>query len=515
MTDAQRKEQVAGMSKTIFSYCLSRTSSYTEAEDLSQEILLECIKSIVNLRDEKAFYAFVWRTADNILKKFYARKKRILECELDENLSDDPYREIEERAQTDMQLGLINRELAFLRSSYRHVMIEHYINQRSVKDIAQILSISESMVKYLLFQSRKRIKEDITMEKIYGQYSYNPVKLAVRYWGDQNKYWNILSKISQNIIMSCYFDKQTEEQISIQTGIPTAYLEEEIKKLIEADIITESNGFYQSNILVLTKDELSEIAKANEPVTRKIADFVRDFTDKSMDVVRKIGFYGSDMSANSLKWLIISKLLKTAYINILHSRHPLDFPVDVYGIPGFRWLCEESPNDDGYALGMAQRFTRLGYIDFWDVFSINGEIMHTKVSDASANMLISLSTSQPETESEKLICSELINANLAVATPDGIKPNCPCFTTEQMHTFVYDIIAPAAEKICDMAEDNLKVIIEKVVENAPDRLKDYASKMAQLEQFEEVEDIMRILCESGWLLPYKSGIHPTSVITLE
>ena len=514
MTDKERKEQVAQMSKTIFSYCLSRTSSYTEAEDLSQEILLECCRCIVNLKDEKAFYSFVWRTADNILKKYYSRKKRFQECELDENISDNPYNEIEERAENDIQLKLISRELAFLRSSYRNTMIEYYVNERSVKEIAKLLSVSESMVKYLLFQSRKRIKEDITMERTYGEYSYNPVRLSMRYWGENNIYWGILNKISHNIIMSCYFDKQTEEQISIQTGIPTAYLEEEIKKLIEFDLITENNGYYQSNIVVITKEQINGIVKANESSVKEIAEYIQNYVDNVTEKVREIGFYGSEMPTNSIKWLVISKLLKTAYVNIIHDKHKLDFPIDKFGNNGFRWLVEESPNDELYSLGMAYRETPAGDIEFWDVAGINGERMHTKVNNASTNILVSLAVNQPESENEKLICSELINSGLAVNTDKVVKPNCPYFNEEQFAKFM-DIVIPASEEICQRAEKNLEVIRNKVVENAPDRLQDYASKMAQLVQFEEVEDIIRILCESGWLLPYKSGMHPTTVIYLK
>lgn len=55
------REKVAQMSKSIFQYCLSRTSSYQESEDLSQEILLTLCDSIANLRDEKAFYALASR----------------------------------------------------------------------------------------------------------------------------------------------------------------------------------------------------------------------------------------------------------------------------------------------------------------------------------------------------------------------------------------------------------------------------------------------------------------------
>ena len=63
MDNTERREKIAQMSQSIFQYCLSRTSSYQESEDLSQEIMLALFESVDNLRDEKAFYGFVWRTA--------------------------------------------------------------------------------------------------------------------------------------------------------------------------------------------------------------------------------------------------------------------------------------------------------------------------------------------------------------------------------------------------------------------------------------------------------------------
>ena len=54
------KFRTAQISKSILSYCMARTSNEYEAEDLAQDILLELTKSVQNIRDEKAFYGFMW-----------------------------------------------------------------------------------------------------------------------------------------------------------------------------------------------------------------------------------------------------------------------------------------------------------------------------------------------------------------------------------------------------------------------------------------------------------------------
>ena len=45
MTGRIDDEQIRQMSKTIFRFCLSRTGSYYDAEDLAQEILLVACKT--------------------------------------------------------------------------------------------------------------------------------------------------------------------------------------------------------------------------------------------------------------------------------------------------------------------------------------------------------------------------------------------------------------------------------------------------------------------------------------
>lgn len=513
MTDAERREQVAQMSKTIFSYCFSRTGSYDEAEDLSQEILLECCKSIVNLRDEKAFYGFVWKTADNILKKWYSKRSKYNSSQLDESVSEDSFKLIEEKAETDEQLSLIRRELAILKSNYRKTMIEYYINNRSVKEISNLFSISESMVKYLLFQSRKRIKEGVIMERNFGELSFDPVKLTLGFWGFQNNYWgNVDSKISQNILMACYYESLNEEQISIQTGVPTAYLEEDLNKLIEYGLLEECNGFYSTNAIIITAKSQNEMANKNKKSVSETVNFIKEYVDSIEEKVREIGFYGCDMPKNSIRWAIISKLLKTAYVNEMHERNQLEFPVDKFGQKCFRWFVEETPDNSPYGLGLSSIGAKKGHMEFWDV-KINGEYVHNKIGDVFANMLTSLPTTQPETETEKLVCTELINRGYAVNTDEGIKPNFPCFTKKQYGEFM-SYIEPAVDTICKQATSRLDVIRQTACDHTPERLVEYAKNMALLLQFEEVENIMGMLCEDGWLLPYKNGMNPTTIIYL-
>ena len=82
-------EKIAEISRTIYSYCRAKTPSQQDAEDLSQDILLELMKSVDNIRNDKAFYAFMWGVAGNVYKQWCRKKQKNIACELPENIPDE------------------------------------------------------------------------------------------------------------------------------------------------------------------------------------------------------------------------------------------------------------------------------------------------------------------------------------------------------------------------------------------------------------------------------------------
>ena len=148
MNEIAYKEKIAEVSKTIYSYCVSKTSTREDAEDLSQDILLELAKSIKNIRDENAFYAFMWGIAGNVYKQWYRKKLKNNTCELPENIPSE-----NQLSEDDSErLYLLRRELTLLSAKYRKATVLYYIEERSCAEISNLLAISESMVKYLLFK---------------------------------------------------------------------------------------------------------------------------------------------------------------------------------------------------------------------------------------------------------------------------------------------------------------------------------------------------------------------------
>ena len=51
--------------KTIFAYALSRVSHKEDAEDLAGDIVLAILQSAPKLRDDNAFFGYIWSISAN------------------------------------------------------------------------------------------------------------------------------------------------------------------------------------------------------------------------------------------------------------------------------------------------------------------------------------------------------------------------------------------------------------------------------------------------------------------
>lgn len=126
--DAQdMQERIAAASRTIYTWSLSRTAHPQDAEDLAQDIAVELLRSLPNLRDEQAFYGFMWGVARNVYLAWLRRKRRTAYDGLPQEMpapAPDPDGEGEE-------LRLLCRELALLAEKYRRAAVLYYIDGQS------------------------------------------------------------------------------------------------------------------------------------------------------------------------------------------------------------------------------------------------------------------------------------------------------------------------------------------------------------------------------------------------
>lgn len=517
---AELDTKITEMAKTLYSYCIVRTSDHFEAEDLAQDIILQIYKSADNIRNADSFYSFVWAVAGNVYKQWCKRKVKNQECEL---LEDLPAEIVDENDFLDVYL--LRRELSLLAEKYRKAVILYYIENKSCLEISKLLSVGESMVKYLLFKSRQLLKEGMSMERNYGEKSYNPKGMSLMFWGKgANHYYHLCkSKISQNILFACYNDKLTAEQISLEIGVSLPYMEDKLKELCDYELLKKDGNRYYTNIVIFTKDFVGEVATKTANLRECITELVIKSIDKYKKEIKDIGFVGADMNDNSFNWQMVSFILYNAVIEKLQNRVNIVYPKDKFGTECFVWgeeVCESGSWTSEFCFGISNVSNSNGdYIQFMD-FPINGEMVHHYCFNRQEVTNIFLDIAKGNTkhfsENDKAIAAEMVRKGYVINDANGLRCNAPVFT-EGQYQELKKLLEDTTEQIAGEAENLMETVTKIMKNHMPVHLKKMAKDMAFLRLFEDaISAPVANLCEQKYLLPYSGDtLLPTTYIILK
>lgn len=481
-------DRIAEMSRAVYAWCAARTATPADAEDLSQEVLLEMLRAAPDLRDERAFYGFMWAVAGHVYRS-WLRKRRVPSAELTDVVADpaDPFAAVEVAD----DLRLLRRELSLLGRQCRQAAVGYYVRGMKVAQVAAEMGVSVSMVKYLLFKARNTIREGMEMERTYGEQSYHPRRLDLRYWGHgPNHYYGMAGTLlRQNILLACYNDALTAEQIALAVGVGLPYMEEDLARLHEVNLLARDGaGRYRTNIVVFTEDYNREAAALIAPQVQAIAEAVKDCVDRVAEAVRALGFVGCGMNAATLRWQLTALLLHRAVICMAGEEAAPKLPVDQWGVPCVCWGVEQPAQgaDDPFAFGAScmenSRGDRVQCMDF----PVNGEMVHHKLYQASwANVFLAIARGEADglSENDAAIAAELVRLGYVRRVEEGLQVCCPVFTDGQ-YCALLALIEPAAQEIRRLALDIRAREAALLAEHVPEHLRAIAADMVYFRLFE-------------------------------
>ena len=153
----------------LFYFCLKKTGSHTEAEDLTQDIALQIITALNKGTIPTSFSAWVWQIARNRYsvwaKEKHNRNESVTGSDIgDYEIEDESENILDEMIHTE-QMALLRRELAFIKSDYRNIVVAYYIENKNVREIAESLSLPTNTVKSRLLRARQILKEGMDMAR--------------------------------------------------------------------------------------------------------------------------------------------------------------------------------------------------------------------------------------------------------------------------------------------------------------------------------------------------------------
>lgn len=493
--------------KSIFAFSLSRLYDRSEAEDLTNDIIREVLKCAHRLKNDDAFYGFMWRIAENTFKK-RIRKSNFQTIEFDESFVGTYWITPEDEYLQSEELNLLRRELSLLSKQYRETTVAYYFTGKSCSEISADLGISTEMVKYYLFKTRKILKEGIGMSREFGEKSYNPGTFRMDFWGggDNSCYWQLFKrKLPGNILLSAYYTPVTIQELSVELGVAAVYLEDEIELLMKHDILRKIGDKYQTNIIIFTDDYEKELAAKIKPIYEKAAEQFNEKLSDLLPALETLDFRGNDYSRNRLKWTFANLVMVFA-LNLsdgIGRKRFGDYPPLSNGSYGFVFgydndyknhhfngIYGHCENKDNTAYFSVENYRIIDECQSWQ--PLNWDQSIESMCDA-----ILEKTADPDNDMLLRLISEGF-----ISSHDGkLSTEFPVFSADMMDNTIRPRLKPLAEDICDCMIQICDLAAQTLKNFIPKTLCNQGAQLAFIHhQMDVMAFIMETMVERNWLI---------------
>ena len=322
----------------LFYFCLKKTGDSDAAEELTHDTAYQIISALSRGTCPTNFPAWVWQVARNRYavwaKEKHARSERICASDIDDcTLASEDGDILDDMIRAE-QLTPLRRELAFIKSEFRGIIVAHYIEGKPIREVASSLSLSETAVKQRLFRARKQLKEGMDMAREFGRRSYQPQDIYFAASGSQPSGlpWSAVNRqIPQNILLHASNNPCTAEELSVELGIALPYMEEEIKLLVNATLLKQQGDHYITNFFILDRDCSTEIYHALKGGAKERSRLIGEFMQDRITDIRALGIAGEHIDDNAIRWWLVPDLIDCLIEDSVRGQSIYEPPVRANG----------------------------------------------------------------------------------------------------------------------------------------------------------------------------------------
>lgn len=289
----QLTEQLLAQMDKVFFYCIKRCNNRIDAEDLSQDILLDIMININKGIKIENFDYYIWQICKNHYSKYVARKVKDRENMIVVEEINEPGNEPSslDKLINFEKITMINSAIKLLSSDYAEILYSYYVEDRSLSFIADKLNLPLGTVKYRLFNIKNRLKEYLKMERLNGKKAFVPKEYQTHRSGganlDPEEYTSGL--IQQNLLLHSYGNPCSLEDYAIEMGISLPYIENIVKSLEYATLlIKDQNGKYLTNFIMIDKDIDLKVLKLIKQRSNEYTKLIVEFCKKHFNEWKKL-----------------------------------------------------------------------------------------------------------------------------------------------------------------------------------------------------------------------------------
>ncbi len=461
MLDTERYWQEEWAAR-VLRWARGKTRTTQEAEDLAQSVLMEWLRAVRAQEERGACVAepehLLWRIARFVWCKSL-RPGTYYRCEpLSEKLSagETPEESAERQDEQRRQTAFVRRQIMRLSRIQRETLVWYYLENRTTADIARRLRVSENTVRWHLSDSRKKIREaDGKMTST--EFVYCPKKLHVAINGeayDDRLTREVLDNLlHQNILLRCYAQGQTAQELCDELGVARPYIEDAVNVLLRDELLTADGGRVRTNFIITSgAQEEARLAVYDAHKDELSREIVRRLMAHEQEI-RAIGFIGCDVPMPRLLWWLIYRC--TAALPNPAEIPPRPYHADggAYHLMGFArepenrhylaWDYNGPMYNDGLRWFGLQHF---GNSPVQDLFEPNQPHMG-KLCALLIRLIQADFDPSCVTADEQELLAELLARGFLRKADGSIKPNFCVLTRGQVQRLRQEVFLPIVEAV--------------------------------------------------------------------
>lgn len=459
---------LAAYAKKIYGFAYSKTHNVQDAEDLSQNILLDLFRIQKDPREIGDLDAYVYRVCRYAWSNFYRREKRYWQMCPEESLSDAPDgADTPEEAVLQKELyAVLRRKVMNLSHLRRQITTMFYFENKSGHDIASRLGISPATVRWHLSESRNIIKEQIEMENNL----YTPRRLTVYFSGNANNgslYGLRNDLMTQNICIACADHALTVEDICETIGVAAVYIEEKLADLCMMGYLKKNAGKYRTTFFIRDASFLSSQKQFEMQLFTPLADAIDTVITRHIGDIRALGFLGCDADETLLRWDFITA---AAHDYMVEYSLPIHGTIPLRGDGSRHWIdaswsdqaiaeaCGgmEEPLYDyiRYSGGCAGKFfgCDTAFLQQFDPPILTGyREFDTRTVEQLSSAVKQAREGVSENETERLMLTRIIELGMAKMRDGHVHMQIPCLTKAEFTAYqslTQTVLLPEITAIC-------------------------------------------------------------------
>jgi len=462
-------------------FAIKNAGNLNEAEELAQEIAYQCVAAINKGNITVNFEAYMWSIAHNTLKRHYRRQTVI---SLDSNdtfsnvMSDDiPLDEVIIKAE---ETDFVRIAVSRLCDMYRKTIVLFYYDGLQISETAARLNISESMVKFYLKTGKERLKETYMMNRV-GEKSFNPSKFSVYKSAIDFSWvnvWDVFKRtLPQQIAHICHDGARDITEISIETGTPAVYIEEEVNLLREAGVmISPVKGKYRTNLHILKKDAAAQVKEQFTKLYEGYVPHVKDAFDKYLTELKECAVFKFDAEQNQWAWFFAQNITEFDYNG--HWMSNEDYP-QILSCGSMGFIFAEESDGSIWAAGCTPTALEKCTVRPCDVVAFGEYHCQKELRDErKAQVLYDIYCGIGVNGDDKAICAELVREGYVIKSGDKLMCNVAVSTAKSRALFdkINAELSPKLSLLCEPIRANIHSIVTATI---PPQLKGYARGFAE------------------------------------